>query len=123
MNRRRAFSPGAAEHLMETGRHLWLAGLGALSEVDRGGREFFDGLVERGKRVEKDQLRAVDRAVARGAESAERLGEGLRRSVTAGVEDVLHRANLPSRADLRDLAARLDRLSERVEAVAARRRR
>ena len=123
MKRRRLFSPGASLPLADAGRQLWLAGLGALSQVDRGGRDFFDGLVERGKQVEKNQLRAVDRAVARSAESAERLGGGLRRSVHAGVDEVLHRANLPSRADLRELAARLDRLSERVEAVAARRRR
>lgn len=111
MSRRRAFSPGAVGQLAETGRELWLAGLGALSE----------GLVERGKRLEREQLQAVDRAVTRGAESAERLSDGLRRSIQTSVEEVLHRVDLPSRDDLKKLSARLDRLAERIEGIAARR--
>lgn len=106
-----------APRLSEVGRSIWLAGLGALAEVERGRRAFFDELVERGRRVERDQLKAVDRAVARSSERAERFGEELRERVHAGVEDVLHRANLPSRDDLKVLAARLDRLAERIEAA------
>lgn len=101
------------------GRSLWLAGLGALAEMERGRRAFFDELVERGRRVERSQLKAVDRAVARSAERAEHLGDELRRRVHRGVEEVLHRANLPSRDDLKTLAARLDRLAERIDAAAA----
>ena len=101
----------------EVGRSIWLAGLGALAEVERRRRTFFDDLVERGRRVEREQLRAVDRAVARSSERAEHLGDEVRRRVHAGVEEVLHRANLPSRDDLKALAARLDRLAERIEAA------
>ena len=107
-----------APSLAEVGRSIWLAGLGALAEVERGRRGFFDDLVERGRRVERAQLKAVDRAVARSSERAERLGEEVRERVHAGVEEVLHRANLPSRDDLKVLAARLDRLAERIEAAA-----
>jgi len=122
MSRRRfSFSTGATDSLAETGRELWLAGVGALAEVDRGRRELFDDLVERGRKVERGQLKAVDRAVSRGAESAERLGAGLRRTVHASVEEVLHRANLPSRDDLKSLSARLDRLAERIESIAEQR--
>jgi len=113
MSRPQREDPGLAA----VGRSIWLAGLGALAEMERGRRAFFDDLVERGRKVERNQLKAVDRAVARSSDRAERLGEELRHRVHRGVEEVLHRANLPSRDDLKVLAARLDRLAERIEAA------
>lgn len=101
----------------ELSHSIWLAGLGALAEADRTGRALFDDLVDRGRRVERDQLKAVDRFVARASESVEGVGEGLRRRIQGGVEVALHRANLPSRDDLKVLAARLDRLAERIESM------
>ena len=105
----------------EAGRTIWLAGLGALGQAGRGGRALFDELVDRGRRVESGQFRALDRAVSRAAEGAERLGEEVRRRWDGGVETLLHHANLPSRDDLADLASRLDRLSERIEHLSGRR--
>lgn len=107
----------ARPELLEMGRSIWLAGLGALAEADRGSRALFDDLVDRGRRLERDQLQAVDRFVARTSERAEELGGEVRQRLHGGVEEVLHRANLPSRDDLKALAARLDRLAERIEAM------
>lgn len=100
--------------LRDAGRTIWLAGLGALGEAGRGGREVFDRLVTRGRRVESGQFRALDRSVSRAAEAAERTGDEVREKLRDGVETVLHRVDLPTRDDLADLAARLDRLSERI---------
>lgn len=102
-------------------RSIWLAGLGALGEARQAGRAYFDELVARGRKVESGQYRALDRTVSRAAEGAEGLAEGLSRRWHDGVEAVLHRANLPTRGDLADLAARLDRLSERIEHLSGRR--
>jgi poly(hydroxyalkanoate) granule-associated protein len=101
--------------LAETGRTLWLAGLGAVAEVERGGRAVFAELVARGRRVETWQFRAIDRAVARAADGAERMGEGVRGRLHGRLDELLHRAHLPTRDDLHELTARLDRLAERVE--------
>lgn len=109
----------ATHNVTEAGRSIWLAGLGALAGAEESGRGLFDDLVERGRRMEREQLRALDRAVARTSERAERLGDRVRSTVHGGVEGVLHRANLPSRDDLKDLAARLDRLAERIDTLAA----
>jgi poly(hydroxyalkanoate) granule-associated protein len=106
--------------LLETGRAIWLAGLGALAEVEEGGRRVFDDLVERGRTLERQQLKAIDKGVARASDAAEKLSHQVRGRVQDGVSGVLHRANLPSRDDLKALAARLDRLSERVEALSDR---
>lgn len=109
---------GAAEtgggDLRDAGRTIWLAGRGALGEVGHSGREVFDRLVTRGRRVESGQFRALDRSVSRAAEAAERTGDEVREKLREGVEAVLHRVDLPTRDDLADLAARLDRLSERI---------
>lgn len=101
--------------LRQAGRTIWLAGLGALGEVERSGREMFDELVTRGRRVERGQFRALDRTVSRAAEAAERTGEEVRERLRDGVGAILHRVDLPTRDDLAELAARLDRLSERIE--------
>lgn len=108
-------STAAGARLADAGRTLWLAGLGALGEMGRGGREAFERLVERGRRVEGGQFRALDRTVSRAAEGAERLSEEAEARLQSGVDALLHRANLPTRGDLAELAARLDRLSERLE--------
>jgi len=105
--------------LGETGRSLWLAGLGALAEVERGGRAAFEELVARGRRVETSQFRALDRTVSRAADGFENLGEEMRERLHEGLEALLHRAHLPTRTDLQDLEARLDRLAERVEHLSA----
>lgn len=101
----------------ETGRTIWLAGLGALARVEQEGRRVFDSLVERGRKVERRQLKAIDRAVADGSRRAEQLGDEMRDKVHAGVDGVLHRARLPTRTDLKELSALLDRLAERIEAL------
>jgi poly(hydroxyalkanoate) granule-associated protein len=103
--------------VVEAGRTIWWAGLGALAEVERGGRQVFDELVERGRHLERRQLKSLDRTVARASEAAEEIGEQVRSRVQGGVGGVLHRAHLPSRDDLKALAARLDRLAERIEAL------
>jgi len=101
--------------LVETGRSIWLAGLGALGEVGVTGRALFDDLVERGRKLETRQFRSLDRAVARTADRVERAGAGVKDRLERRVEQVVHRADLPSRRDLRELSARLDRLAERIE--------
>ncbi|HEX2252290.1 MAG TPA: phasin family protein [Thermoanaerobaculia bacterium] len=99
------------------GHTIWLAGLGALAEAERSGREVFDDLVARGRRVETEQFKALDRTVARAAEGAERLSEAVSRTLNEGVRGILHRASLPTREDLNELSARLDRLAERLDTM------
>ncbi len=105
--------------LSEVGRSLWLAGLGALADAERGGRDLFEELVTRGRRVETRQFKALDRAVSRLAENAERVGEEVGERLHAGREQLLHRVQLPTREDLRRLNARIDRLAERLEGLGA----
>lgn len=106
---------GGRRDLGETGRSIWFAGLGALAEARETGRAFFDELVERGRKLETRQFRSLDRAVARTADRVEQAGAEVKGRIERTVEGVAHRIDLPSRRDLRDLSARLDRLAERLE--------
>lgn len=102
------------------GRAIWLAGLGAIGSLEDRGRAIFDDLVAKGRRVESGQFKALDRAVCQAADGAEKLGEEVREKLHEGVDSALHRAQLPTRDDLAELSARLDRLSERIEQMADR---
>jgi len=107
--------PRRGSGLTAAGKSIWLAGLGALAGAGDAGRALFDDLVERGRKLEGRQFRALDRAVARTADRVERAGAGVEERIERQVEKVVHRADLPSRRDLRELSARLDRLAERLE--------
>lgn len=106
---------GRTRGLGETGRSIWFAGLGALAEAREAGRDFFDELVERGRKLETRQFRSLDRTVARTADKVEQAGAEVKDRIERTVEGVVHRIDLPSRRDLRELSARLDRLAERLE--------
>lgn len=113
-------SGGKRRDAAAAGRTIWLAGLGALGSLEDRGRAIFDDLVAKGRKVESGQFKALDRAVCQAADGAEKLGEEVRGKLHEGVDSVLHRAHLPTRDDLAELTARLDRLSERIEHLADR---
>lgn len=102
------------------GRNVWLAGLGALSQAEEEGRDFFDKLVERGRQVESRQLKKLDHTVERASDQLKDWGDRMQHSVQGGLKGLLHRVGLPSRQDLDHLSARLSTLSQKVERVTTR---
>lgn len=110
------------EDVTETGRSIWLAGLGAFARAEEGSRNVFDQLVERGREVETRQFKNIDRTVARTSENLKEFGDRVQGSVQDGVAGVLHRVGLPTRDDLDHLSARLNALSQKVDQVTAERR-
>lgn len=108
--------------LTETGRSIWLAGLGAVAQAGEEGREMFDQLVERGRKTEQRQFQSIDRTVARTSETMRDWSERLQESLEDGMRGVLHRVGLPTRQDLSRLSARLDTLTQKVERLQADRR-
>lgn len=108
------------ERLREAGRNVWLAGLGAFARAEEEGRELFDQLVERGRKVETRQFKTLDRTVARTSDRFKDWGDRVQGSVEEGLQVLLHRVGLPSREDLDHLSARLSTLSRKVDQVSAR---
>lgn len=110
------------QDVTDTGRNIWLAGLGAFARAEEGSRNVFDQLVERGRKVETRQFKSIDKTVARTSENLKDFGDRVQGTVQDGVAGVLHRVGLPTRDDLEHLSARLNALSQKVDQVAAKRR-
>jgi poly(hydroxyalkanoate) granule-associated protein len=104
-------------------RDVWMAGMGALASAQDRGGEFFNTLVERGQKLENRGLEQVD--TVRGELSARQ--RELQHNVSEGIETAsepllaaLKRFGVPTRAEVRDLAASVDVLSKKVDSLLSR---
>ena len=101
----------------DAGRNLWLAGLGAMAELQTESRKLFDTLVERGAKFEKGQMRPFEKRLGDRVDS---LRDQLGHRVEGAVTGTLKRFGMPTREDLEALNARLETLSTKIDQVAAR---
>lgn len=111
----------ARRDLLSAGRSLWLAGLGAVAEVEKGGRGLFDRLVERGRPMEDRQRKAMEGLGDRTGETVREMRKLLQESVEYEGKGVLKKLGVLTRDDLKLLAARIDTLALKIEELAAQR--
>lgn len=105
------------DRIRETGRNVWLAGLGAFARAEEQGREVFDRWVERGREVETRRFKEIDRTVARTSDQLKEWGDRVQDTMQDNLQGLLHRIGLPSRKDLDRLSSRLSTLSAKVDRV------
>jgi len=101
----------------DAGRHVWLAGLGAIHSVDHGSRELFSDLVARGRRFEARQRPMLE---GRWREVGERVGafrNQLEHAVENRLAHTLKRFGVPDRDDVHRLIDRVERLTRKVEGL------
>lgn len=105
--------------MREAGRHVWLAGLGAIGTVDQESRGLFADLVARGQRLEDRERPAIEK---RFRSVGERV-DGFRRDVEKGVEErvsnTLQRFGVPGRDEVHQLIERVEALTRQVEGLTA----
>ncbi|MFQ5570988.1 MAG: phasin family protein [Rhodothermales bacterium] len=123
------------DDLGERGRDIWLAGLGALSTVEKEGTRLFHSLVEKGEVWEKEGRKKLGAAKKKFDAAKEKVGttvgevakkgkvpsgvdEKLFSTVEASVERALQRLGVPTRAEVKDLAGKVDALSGQVATLA-----
>lgn len=106
------------EALRQTGRNLWLAGLGALAEIEEEGRGLFDRLVERGRPLEERQKQAVDELGDRAGARFREMQKLVRNQVRHDVKRVMQRVGVPTSDDFARLAKRLEALSSQIDELA-----
>jgi poly(hydroxyalkanoate) granule-associated protein len=104
-------------------RDVWLAGLGALTAAQDKGGDFFQELVERGQKLENRGMKQVE--AVRGELSARQ--HDIQKNVSDSFEgasepllNALKRFGVPTRAEVRDLAASVDALSKKVDSLLTR---
>ncbi len=123
------------EELAERARDIWLAGLGALSMVEEEGTKLFNTLVEKGEAWEKEGRKQLGAAKEKLDEAREKVetavGDAAAKTgkitdlddvIFAAVEDtvekVLQRLGVPTHAEVKDLAGKVEKLSKEVVALA-----
>jgi len=109
----------AGRDLLSAGRSLWLAGLGAVAQVEEGSRELFGRLVERGRPMEERGRTVAVKAADRTTKTVQEIGQLVVDQVEYEAQGVVKRVGLMTRDDLKVFAARLETLSEKIDEYAA----
>lgn len=109
--------------VMQAGRQVWLAGLGAAGIVSTGGEAVFSMLVEEGKRVKKLTVadvfeNVVDTAVTPVKAAVHRIDT----TVQSTTKTMLARIGVPSRQEVAALTTRVEQLIAKVESLNVRKR-
>lgn len=112
---------GAIDRLLATGRNLWLAGLGVVAEVEQGGRELFGQLVEKGRPVEEERKKRVEKIADAAGQTVRGFTKLVEDTVAYESREMLKRFNVMTRDDVKVLSARLETLSRKVDEYAVRR--
>ena len=112
---------GAFDRLLATGRNLWLAGLGVVAEVEQGRREIFGQLVEKGRPVEEERKKRVEKITGAASQTVRGFTKLVEDTVAYESREMLKRFNVMTREDVKILSARLETLSRKIDEYAVRR--
>ena len=107
------------DKLLNAGRNLWLAGLGAVAGVEEESRGLFDRLVDRGRPVEERQKKLMNQVADRTNRTMQELKKLLQDQVAWEGRGVLKKLNVMTVEDVKILSARLDTLSKKIDEYAA----
>jgi poly(hydroxyalkanoate) granule-associated protein len=120
MNEAQTTATGSiGRELLNAGRNLLLAGIGAVAEVDNASLRLFDRLVERGRPLEERQRRAAEALANRANGAIHEAGKLFQDTVDYEARQVLKKVGVLTRDDLKVLSARLDVLDRQIDEYAA----
>lgn len=112
---------GALDRVLSTGRNLWLAGLGVVAEVEEGSRELFGQLVERGRPVDEQRKKRVEKITGAANQTVRGFTKLVEDTVAYEGREMLKRFHVMTRDDVKVLSARLETLSRKIDEYAVRR--
>lgn len=105
-------------------RDIWLAGLGALSAVEKEGSRVFRSLVEQGAKFEEEQRDHIEEVKEKTGEKLKdvesRLEEAVKKAEKAfekNVNTMISAMGIPGNREIQDLANRVDALSSKIDAI------
>jgi poly(hydroxyalkanoate) granule-associated protein len=97
--------------LLEMSRKVLLAGMGAVALAQDEIEEFVDKLVERGEIADKDGRKLVRDLMERHKKETKKAEKEL----DGRIEELLHRMNIPTKADIETLNAKVEALAKKVD--------
>ena len=105
----------AQQVINEKAREIWLAGLGIFSTIEEEGSKAFNNFMEKGKDLEAKGEAFEERAKAsvQNLPSLESVGKFVEEKVTIAFDKL----GLSSQKEAEDLNAKVDKLTETVEAL------
>jgi len=104
--------------IKDSARHIWLAGLGALSMAGERGNKLFATLVKKGEVVDKANRARISHLKTRAKGLKDDAGAAmgkLARPMDSGVTTALHRLGVPTRKEILSLTKRVEDLTHAVE--------
>jgi len=112
----------ARRELRDAGRTLWLAGLGAVAEVEEGSErldQWLDRMAERGRPIDERQKKAFEEIEERTGSTVREMKKLFEDTVHYESKNLLKRLGLMTRDDVKVLAARIDSLAAKVDELVA----
>ena len=97
--------------LLETARKVLLAGVGAVALAQEEVEEFVNKLIDRGEIAERDGRKLIDELMEKRRKKTREAEEQL----DERVEDLLDRMNVPTKADIEALSAKIAILTKKVD--------
>jgi poly(hydroxyalkanoate) granule-associated protein len=97
--------------LLETARKVLLAGIGAVALAQEEIEEFVNKLIDRGEIAERDGRKLIDELMEKRRKKTREAEEEL----DDRVEDLLDRMNVPTKADIEALSAKIAILTKKVD--------
>ncbi len=101
--------------LLDAVRKVLLASIGAVALAQEEVEDFINKLVERGEIAEKDGRKLMKEVMERRKKSAEKAAEKAEETLDRRVEDLLTRMNVPTKADMDALSAKISALTKKVD--------
>jgi poly(hydroxyalkanoate) granule-associated protein len=112
-----------SDELLHTGRQMWLVGLGAVGMAGNVAQAVVEMLLDEGVKLQKIEVKRLDKLVDTASDRWLALTKLVEDNVQSTTKATLSRLGLPSRKDVSDLMARVEQLTEKVEALKASKRR
>jgi poly(hydroxyalkanoate) granule-associated protein len=100
--------------LVENGRKVVLAGLGAVTLAQEELFGMFNNLVERGSTTEEKTRSMVNKQVENRQKDAKKAAKRVEKEVEQRFENLLHRMNIPSKNDIEKLSRKVTTLNKKV---------
>ncbi len=106
---------GLSGMVVDNVHKVFLVGLGAAAMAQDELFNLVDKFVEQGEETEKKVLDSVNEMVDDRKKEAEKANKRAEKEFNKRMEAVLHRLNVPSRAEIRSLNTKITKLSKKID--------
>ena len=113
------FAAAVGRDILNAGRTLLRACIGAVVEADEASQRLVDRLVERGRPLDERQRKAAEAFADRANGAMREAGQLFQDTVEYEARQVLKKFGVLTRDDLRTMSARLDILERHIDEYAA----